>query len=994
MMAPVVTFEPYWGNPVSALAFITTPRHPDCIVLLTAGPLGREIKLWVPSSSDGWSTSTDLQRWHCVQTLELKSSEETHENAFFNHVVPLPVANLILLANWKRNAIYTIHLDYDSKSSVCCMDYLAEFSVTMPILSITATCDSITDGEGAVQIFCVQTLSIQQYTLDLFQCSPPPVELALQDKDALISRAFEVSPSSGLTPDQSYSSTVNEVVGESQSKSQGSLNANENLSNVKYPLLVQSNAEFSRGEDFLPVSGIFTGTAPLSSEVPVPLSPRLSGKQPQPKSPVRNFDQPRSAINAGSSQQCSTDRNVDAIFTALPEMPPLDALATVHKADERTLKNNGNIINSHISSGISVDTGNENVVTASPTHLITPSELMSMAMSSDKKVDPAGNKKWDNREVLVSASEVQKVKLDDSKESYSSLHERGDIDPAKEDENLSGHSTMTEKTFSYKSSEKNNDDDKSVDILNTEQRQTKEKKVEEREKSLNEPVEDTQCSTDVTGKAPENSANAVSQSPLSGRGKKSKKSSGALASSSASGSPFTSLGSSEGEPSSSTGIPPAETISAQFASMQNVLNQLVTMHKELQKQMAAMIAVPITKEGKRIETSLSQKMEGMVKLHLDAMWTKLKDENTRREKAERERIQQLTSLLNSLNKDLPATLERVLKKEINSLAPAISRMVIPAVEKAISSSINDALQKGINEKSLSQLEKSVMTKLDNVVAKQIQIQFQSSGKHALQDALRSSFDSSVIPAFERSCKAMFDQVDAAFQKGMSEHTASVQQQSATSQTKLASTLQEAITSVTSVAQSLKGELADGQRRLLALLEDTGTGLSQIKTSKIIKQGSTGFGGLPEAIPLKHLEESLDPTKEISRLLSEQKYEEAFHRALQMIDVSLVSWLCSQVDPQSLFTMVPFPLSQGVLLSLVQQLSCDLGNELAQKLIWIREAALQLNPNDPRLSCHMRPILGELYQNLHRQMLVTTSPAEASSIRLVLHVVNSILTACK
>lgn len=39
---------------------------------------------------------------------------------------------------------------------------------------------------------------------------------------------------------------------------------------------------------------------------------------------------------------------------------------------------------------------------------------------------------------------------------------------------------------------------------------------------------------------------------------------------------------------------------------------------------------------------------------------------------------------------------------------------------------------------------------------------------------------------------------------------------------------------------------------------------------------------------------LDPTKELSRLISEHKYEEAFTGALQRSDVTIVSWLCSQV----------------------------------------------------------------------------------------------------
>lgn len=39
---------------------------------------------------------------------------------------------------------------------------------------------------------------------------------------------------------------------------------------------------------------------------------------------------------------------------------------------------------------------------------------------------------------------------------------------------------------------------------------------------------------------------------------------------------------------------------------------------------------------------------------------------------------------------------------------------------------------------------------------------------------------------------------------------------------------------------------------------------------------------------------LDPTKELSRLVTEHKYEEAFTAALQRSDVGIVSWLCSQV----------------------------------------------------------------------------------------------------
>lgn len=58
----------------------------------------------------------------------------------------------------------------------------------------------------------------------------------------------------------------------------------------------------------------------------------------------------------------------------------------------------------------------------------------------------------------------------------------------------------------------------------------------------------------------------------------------------------------------------------------------------------------------------------------------------------------------------------------------------------------------------------------------------------LQEALRSCLESSVVPAFEQSCKVMFEQVDNAFQKGMSEHITAAQQHLEATHTPLALTL--------------------------------------------------------------------------------------------------------------------------------------------------------------------------------------------------------------
>jgi enhancer of mRNA-decapping protein 4 len=64
-----------------------------------------------------------------------------------------------------------------------------------------------------------------------------------------------------------------------------------------------------------------------------------------------------------------------------------------------------------------------------------------------------------------------------------------------------------------------------------------------------------------------------------------------------------------------------------------------------------------------------------------------------------------------------------------------------------------------------------------------------------QDAFRSSFESSIIPSFEQSCKTVFEQIDGAFQKGMSEHNTAIQQQVVAGHTPLAQTLRVSLQSL-------------------------------------------------------------------------------------------------------------------------------------------------------------------------------------------------------
>lgn len=43
-----------------------------------------------------------------------------------------------------------------------------------------------------------------------------------------------------------------------------------------------------------------------------------------------------------------------------------------------------------------------------------------------------------------------------------------------------------------------------------------------------------------------------------------------------------------------------------------------------------------------------------------------------------------------------------------------------------------------------------------------------------------------------------------------------------------------------------------------------------------------------------MEETIDPTVKLTKLVRENNYEDAFNMALSLGDVAIVSWLCDQV----------------------------------------------------------------------------------------------------
>lgn len=82
-----------------------------------------------------------------------------------------------------------------------------------------------------------------------------------------------------------------------------------------------------------------------------------------------------------------------------------------------------------------------------------------------------------------------------------------------------------------------------------------------------------------------------------------------------------------------------------------------------------------------------------MKIHVDSMWVRLSEENAKREKQERERMFQITALLNDLSaKDLPAALELSLKKEVAAIGATIVQTLVVPVQNAVAAALTECFQ--------------------------------------------------------------------------------------------------------------------------------------------------------------------------------------------------------------------------------------------------------------------------------------------------------------
>ncbi|XP_059190362.1 enhancer of mRNA-decapping protein 4 isoform X2 [Centropristis striata] len=260
----------------------------------------------------------------------------------------------------------------------------------------------------------------------------------------------------------------------------------------------------------------------------------------------------------------------------------------------------------------------------------------------------------------------------------------------------------------------------------------------------------------------------------------------------------------------------------------------------------------------------------------------------------------------------------------------------------------------------------------------------------IQAAYKDAFQSIVLPVFERGCQSMFQQINDSFKQGTQEyiqqletHMKNRKQREQEARDPMIGQLQQMIDSFQSSNDQLANNItanvrADVQHQIQMMVGNLQESIlshvqrivkgevslamkeQQAVVTSSIMQAMRSAAGTP--VPTAHLDYQTQQAN-ILQLLQQGQLNQAFQQALSATDLNLVLYVCETIDSQQVFGQHPCPLSQPVLLSLIQQLSSNLTTRSELKISYLEDAVMNLDHGDPLTRDHMSSVLAQVRPKL-------------------------------
>lgn len=325
----LVTFEPYGHELCSTILWLSAT------VLVTGNADNSTIKLWYV---------TDTAR--LLQTVTFTNTEESSNPTFFNHMDVQADTGLLVLANSRQLALYTLH--FNGVDDTLRFDYLADFSVSQPIMSFTIQFDR-TGDPPALHLYCTQPMAIQNYTLNPALCrpsgttmlpdEPPSAVPTLQPHSGPMSNATleavkSVPPVSSPSGQQSPSASSQLQQSAKRTTPQPRSPAGRTKQPRRPPMTFADLLKLNPQQAVQSVPPVSLPSEQQSPSASSQLQPPAIRTKPQPPSPAGPIEQPRLLTPTHLMKQATRSASQSSMASLLSQhTPPSTARSVVDNTD-------------------------------------------------------------------------------------------------------------------------------------------------------------------------------------------------------------------------------------------------------------------------------------------------------------------------------------------------------------------------------------------------------------------------------------------------------------------------------------------------------------------------------------------------------------------------------------------------------------------------------------------------------------------------------------
>ncbi|XP_077938573.1 enhancer of mRNA-decapping protein 4 isoform X3 [Gasterosteus aculeatus] len=385
-----------------------------------------------------------------------------------------------------------------------------------------------------------------------------------------------------------------------------------------------------------------------------------------------------------------------------------------------------------------------------------------------------------------------------------------------------------------------------------------------------------------------------------------------------------------------------------------------------------------------MQSTIMAQVEHVLTNHQEQEQRRLERVLAERQSDQQQLQEQLSSTLSSV---LTNRMDKVLREEMKkTVPPSISKSLEPVTGQlsntiaakltAVEITLKDNVSKVVKSKNTTDA-------IGRAAAEAMQ--------GPIQAAYKDTFQSIVLPVFERGCQSMFQQINDSFKQGTQEyiqqlesHMKNKKQREQETRDPVISQLQQTIETFQSSTDQLANNItanvrAEVQHQIQMMVGNLQESIlshvqrivkgevsmamkeQQAVVTSSIMQAMRSAASTP--VPTAHLDYQTQQAN-ILQLLQQGQLNQAFQQALSATDLNLVLYVCETIDSQQVFGQHPCPLSQPVLLSLIQQLSSNLTTRSELKISYLEDAVMNLDHGDPLTRDHMSSVLAQVRPKLY------------------------------